>query len=68
MHDELAGRPGVAEVSTLQAVWIGPRQLLLCADLVFAPGEDIVSWIAAMREELLEMSVIAAVKLTPVAA
>jgi cation diffusion facilitator family transporter len=68
MHDELAGRPGVAEVSTLQAVWIGPRQLLLCADLVFAPGEDVVSRIAAMREELLEMSVIAAVKLTPVAA
>ena len=38
MHDDLASRPGVVAVSTLQAVWIGPRQLLLAADLVYAPG------------------------------
>jgi cation diffusion facilitator family transporter len=68
MHDELASKPGVAAVSTLQAVWIGPRQLLLCADLVLAPGEDVVSRLAVLREELMQEPVIAAVKLTPVAA
>ena len=55
-------------MSTLQAVWIGPRQLLLAADLVYAPGEDVVTRIAELRDELLKDSVIAAVKLTPVAA
>jgi cation diffusion facilitator family transporter len=68
MHDELASHPGVAAVSTLQAVWIGPKQLLLAADLVYAPGEDVVARIAELREELLKEPVIAAVKLTPVAA
>ncbi len=68
MHEDLASRPGVVAVSTLQAVWIGPRQLLLAADLVYAPGEDVVARIAELRDELLEEPVIAAVKLTPVAA
>ena len=68
MHDELAVRPGSWRCPRCRPSGSAPGSCCLAADLVYAPGEDVVARIAELREELLEEPVIAAVKLTPVAA
>jgi len=71
-HDRLRARllaqPAVVDVPRLSAVYVGPSQLLVLADVVLAADCDVAGTVDRMRRELLEVPVIAEVAVTPVPA
>ena len=62
----LQARPEVLGVPSLQAVYLGPGEVLVAADVVLADGVDVPERLARIRDELQEVPAIAHVHLTPV--
>jgi cation diffusion facilitator family transporter len=66
LRQALAQEPWVADVAELTAVFVGPRQLLVLADVVPVDGTELPSSVDRLRRRLLEVPAIARVKITPV--
>lgn len=66
LRQALAQEPWVADVAELTAVFVGPRQLLVLADVVPVDGTELPSSVDRLRRRLLEVPAIARVEITPV--
>jgi divalent metal cation (Fe/Co/Zn/Cd) transporter len=66
LRQALAQEPWVADVAELTAVFVGPRQLLVRADVVPVDGTELPSSVDRLRRRLLEVPAIARVEITPV--
>ncbi|MGH3338864.1 MAG: hypothetical protein ACRDPL_08565, partial [Propionibacteriaceae bacterium] len=66
LRQAVAREPWVAEVANLTAVYIGPRHLLVLAQVVPVDGADLTANIGRLRRRLLAVPAIAAVEITPV--
>lgn len=66
LRQAVAREPWVAEVADLTAVYIGPRHLLVLAQVVPVDGADLTANIGRLRRRLLAVPAIAAVEITPV--
>jgi cation diffusion facilitator family transporter len=71
LHKRLSEVPGIAGVASLQAVYLGPGEVLVTADVTVDPGQDGDSVVAAIeraRTDIMsEVPAIARLQLTPVA-
>jgi cation diffusion facilitator family transporter len=69
LRDLVAEQAWVADVVQLQAVRIGPNQLLVIVDVVPKDGaEDLVDNIADLRRKLVDLPVVSRAEITPVRA
>jgi cation diffusion facilitator family transporter len=72
LRRRLAEVPGIAGVATMQAVYLGPAEVLVTADVTLEPGQDaggVVEALRRAREEVArDVPQIARLQLTPVAA
>ena len=70
MRDRLEGEPAIEAVVTLEAVYLGPREVLVAADVQMADGlagADVSAALARTRADIAsELPVIARLYLTPV--
>jgi cation diffusion facilitator family transporter len=72
LSSEIAAQDGIMRVDSVEAIYLGPREVLVAADVVMAPGLDgpeiAEALIAARRRLCTDVTVIARLYLTPVAA
>jgi cation diffusion facilitator family transporter len=69
LRDLVTEQPWVADVLQLQAVRIGPNQLLVIVDVVPKDGADnLVDDIADLRKKLVDLPVVSRAEITPVSA
>jgi divalent metal cation (Fe/Co/Zn/Cd) transporter len=66
LRQAVAREPWVAEVAGLTAVYVGPRQLLVLAQVVAVDGAELTAGVGRLRRRLLAVPAIAAVEITPV--
>jgi divalent metal cation (Fe/Co/Zn/Cd) transporter len=66
LQHTVAREPWVAEVTELTAVYMGPRRLLVVADVVPIDRSVLIANIAQLRCWLLSLPTVAAVEITPV--
>ena len=70
LHERLATTPGIEEVARLDAVYLGPGEVLVAADVGMNPalsGEDVAAVLAQVRHDAArDLPVIARLYLTPV--
>jgi cation diffusion facilitator family transporter len=67
LRQRLAGMDGIAGVNDLQAVYLGPREVLLTAEVTMEPGQDVVATLGRARAELCsDIPVLARAFITPV--
>ena len=69
LRELVTNQPWVADVPQLEAVRIGPNQLLVIVDVVPKDGaEDLVGNIADLRRKLVDLPVVSRAEITPVKA
>lgn len=67
LRQGLEGQPGLLAVPRLEAVYLGPGEVLVAADVVLGEDQDIATRLQDIRDNLLrEVPAIARVHLTPV--
>jgi cation diffusion facilitator family transporter len=67
LRGRLADVPGITGVTTLEAVYLGPGEVLVTADVTVEAGGDVVEALRVAREDLCrEVPQIARLQLTPV--
>ena len=69
LRERLEREPGLLRVVSLDAVYLGAGQVLVAADVVVGPGQDVAARLQAVRGDLLaEIPAVTRVHLTPVTA
>src|SRR4051812_22228378 len=70
MHERIAGQPGVEGLRSLEAIYLGPGQVLVAADVQMDPGLDadgVADALVSARTRIIEdVPVVARLYLTPV--
>jgi divalent metal cation (Fe/Co/Zn/Cd) transporter len=70
LRERLSAGPGVADVTRLEAIYLGPGEVLVAADIRMDPslsGDDVTAALARIRGDAArELPVIARLYLTPV--
>lgn len=67
VRDRLEGEAGIAAVPSLEAVYLGPGEVLVAADVVLTDEDGVVRRLEGIRQELIaEVPAISRVHLTPV--
>jgi len=67
LREQLTSVPGISGVGDLQAIYLGPSEVLVTADVAMEDGVDVLAAVERARDELLAVPKIARVYLTPVA-
>jgi cation diffusion facilitator family transporter len=72
LRDRLVATPGIEDVARLDAVYLGPREVLVAADVRMSPelsGNEVAAVLARLRDDASrDLPVIAQLYLTPVPA
>ncbi len=70
LRARLTATPGIAGVTSMQAIYLGPREVLVTADVTMEPGQDGDGMTAALRQAREDIArdvpAIARLQLTPV--
>lgn len=67
LRERLEGQPGLAGVPRLEAVYLGPGEVLVAADVVLDDEQDVAGRLQGIRDELVrDVPAISRVHLTPV--